>query len=495
MGSTREGETVTESPVAESPLAGRVTESFIDGVSVRSAETYPNIDPSTGAALGDVARAGDEEIDQAVTAARRANRAWRATTPEQRAELLSLMADLITSEAETLARLETEDTGKPLSQARNDARVCARYFRFYGHAIDSYYGLSIPLRPDLHVYTRREPHGVTGHIVAWNYPMQLFGRGVAPAIAAGNCAVLKPADETPRTAVYLARLATEAGLPPGVLNVVTGLGPEAGAALAAHPYVDHLSFVGSTQVGSRIAAAAAARVSPVILELGGKSAHLVFGDADLERAATVAAGAILQNAGQTCSAGSRLLVDERVHGELLQRIADRFAKVSIGPGIEDPDLGPLVSRKQQDRVRGYVESPEGGEVVFGGTIAEPDGITGGAYFTPTLIDGVDPASQIAREEIFGPVLTVTRFSTEDEAIALANATDYALLGAVWTADLSRAHRVAAQIEAGQVYVNTYGAGGGVELPFGGFRKSGYGRDKGVEALDAYTATKTIVVQL
>jgi aldehyde dehydrogenase (NAD+) len=481
--------------MTEPSVAKRVTESFIDGMSVTSAETYPNIDPSTGAVLGDVARAGDGEIDQAVTAARRAQREWRATTPEQRADLLSRIADLITREAETLARLESEDTGKPLTQARNDARVCARYFRFYSHAIDAYYGLSIPLRPDLHVYTRREPLGVTGHIVAWNYPMQLFGRGVAPAIAAGNCAVLKPADETPRTAVYLARLATEAGLPPGVLNVVTGLGPEAGAALADHPGVDHLNFVGSTQIGSLIAGAAAKRVAPVMLELGGKSAHLVFGDADVERAATVAANAILQNAGQTCSAGSRLLVDERVHHEVLRRIAERFAKVSIGPGLQDPDLGPLVSRKQQDRVRGYVESADNANIVFGGTIAEPDGITGGAYFTPTLIDGVDPAARIAQEEIFGPVLVVTPFATEEEAVALANGTDYALIGAVWTTDLTRAHRVAAQVEAGQVFVNTYGAGGGVELPFGGFRKSGYGRDKGVEALDAYTATKTIVVQL
>jgi aldehyde dehydrogenase (NAD+) len=472
-----------------------LTESFIDGAAVSSAQTYPNIDPSTGATLGDVARAAGREIDQAVTAARRASRGWRATTPEHRSDLLSALAGLIDREVETLARLESEDSGKPLSQARNDARVCARYFRFYSRVIESYYGLSIPLRPDLHVYTRREPLGVTGNIVAWNYPMQLFGRGVAPAIATGNCAVLKPADETPRTAVYLARLAAEAGLPNGVINVVTGLGPEAGAALAAHPGIDHLSFVGSTEVGRLIASAAAKRVAPVMLELGGKSAHLVFGDANVERAATVIANAILQNAGQTCSAGSRVLVDERVHDELLQRVADRFAAVSIGPGITDPDLGPLVSRKQQDRVRGYVESAIGADVVCGGTVAEPDGITGGAYFTPTLIDGVDPAAKIAREEIFGPVLTVTTFGGEDEAVALANGTDYALMGAVWTTDLARAHRVAAQVDGGQIYVNTYGAGGGVELPFGGFRKSGYGREKGVEALDAYTATKTIVVQL
>jgi aldehyde dehydrogenase (NAD+) len=472
-----------------------VTESFIDGAAVSSAETYPNIDPSTGATLGDVARAGGGEIDRAVTAARRASREWRSTTPEQRSDLLSALAGLIDREVETLARLESEDSGKPLSQARNDARVCARYFRFYSRVIESYYGLSIPLRPDLHVYTRREPLGVTGNIVAWNYPMQLFGRGIAPAIATGNAAVLKPADETPRTAVYLARLAADAGLPNGVINVVTGLGPEAGAALAAHPGIDHLSFVGSTEVGSLIAGAAARRVAPVTLELGGKSAHLVFGDADVERAATVIANAILQNAGQTCSAGSRVLVDERVHDELLQRVADRFATVSIGPGVTDPDLGPLVSRKQQDRVRGYVEEAKAADIIFGGTVAEPDGITGGAYFTPTLIDGVDPQARIAREEIFGPVLTVTTFDNEDEAVALANGTDYALMGAVWTTDLARAHRVAAQVDGGQIYVNTYGAGGGVELPFGGFRKSGYGREKGVEALDAYTATKTIVVQL
>jgi len=483
----------SDSAVAQA--SATVTESFIDGVSVGSADTYDNVDPSTGRVLGAVARAGADEIDRAVAAARRAHREWRSTTHELRADLLCRLADLIADEVENLARLESEDTGKPLSQARNDARVCARYFRFYGHAIDSYYGLSIPLRPDLHVYTRREPHGVTGHVVAWNYPMQLFARGVAPAIATGNCAVIKPADETPRSAVRIAQLAVAAGLPAGVMNVVTGLGPEAGAALSTHPGVDHLGFVGSTQIGSLVAHAAADRVSPVVLELGGKSAHVIFADADIEKSARVAASAILQNAGQTCSAGSRVLVHESIHAQVLEAIAGHFAKVSIGPGIDDPDLGPLVSRKQQERVRGYVDSAGSGEIVYGGTIAEPEGITDGAYFTPTLIDGVDPKSKIAQEEIFGPVVTVSQFSDEEQAISLANGTDYALLGAVWTNDLSRAHRVAAEIEAGQVYVNTYGAGGGVELPFGGFRKSGYGREKGVEALDSYTATKTIIVQI
>ncbi|MEU4657411.1 aldehyde dehydrogenase family protein [Streptomyces sp. NPDC023723] len=483
------------SPGVTPYTAPEVTESFIDGRQVAARQVYENIDPSTGRTWGQVARGGRQEVDQAVGAARAAHPVWRATAPERRAELLCRLADLIAGETETLARMESEDSGKPLSQARNDARVCSRYFRFYGHAIDSYYGLSLPLRPDLHVYTRREPLGVTGHVLAWNYPLQLMARQVAPAVATGNCAVVKPADETPRTAVALARLAIEAGLPPGVVNVVTGLGPEAGAALTAHPGVDHLGFVGSTRIGSLVAAAAAERVSPVTLELGGKSAHLVFADADVEKAARVAASAILQNAGQTCSAGSRVLVHESVHAELVERVTGHFAKVSIGPGTDDPDLGPLVSRKQQERVRGYVESAGSGELVFGGSVVEPNGVTGGAYFAPTLIDGVDPTSPIAREEVFGPVLTTMRFSTEEEAVALANGTDYALLGAVWTRDLSRAHRVAAAVEAGQVYVNTYGAGGGVELPFGGFRKSGYGREKGVEALDAYTATKTVVVQL
>ncbi|MCD4536601.1 aldehyde dehydrogenase family protein [Nocardioides sp. cx-169] len=472
-----------------------VTQSYVGGRSIEATSTYENIDPSTGHTLGDVARGGEAEIDLAVAAARSASRAWSRTAPEQRADILCRFADLISLEAENLAKLESEDSGKPLSQARNDANVCARYFRFYGRAIDSYYGLSIPLSPDLLAYTQREPHGVTGHILAWNYPLQLLARGVAPAIAAGNCAVIKPADETPRTAVRVAQLAVQAGVPAGVFNVVTGMGTEAGAALAAHPGVDHLGFVGSTQVGSLVAAAAAERTAPVMLELGGKSAHLVFEDADIGTAAEFVAKAILQNAGQTCSAGSRVLVHQDRHAELLERISDIFAKVTVGPALNDPDLGPLVSRKQQRRVSGYVESVASGEIVCGGHVVEPDGIIGGAYFAPTLIDGVDPTSAIAQEEIFGPVLTTMQFSDEEQAIALANGTDYALLGAVWTRDLSRAHRVAREIVAGQVYVNTYGAGGGVELPFGGFRKSGYGREKGVEALDAYTATKTIVVRL
>ncbi|MEE2852880.1 MAG: aldehyde dehydrogenase family protein [Actinomycetota bacterium] len=471
------------------------TQSFINGESVPSADVYDNIDPATGRSLGPVARGGSAEVDRAVRAARAASKSWPDTSPEARATLLTRIADLIDENRERLARLESEDTGKPLRQARADAGVAARYFRFYGHAVDSYYGQTIPLSTDLHVYTRREPFGVTGHIIAWNYPMQLLARAVAPAIAVGNCAVVKPADETPRTAVELAALAVRAGLPPGVFNVVTGIGAEAGAALAAHPGVDHLGFVGSTQIGSIVAHAAADRVIPTTLELGGKSAQIVFPDADLARAADSIAKAILQNAGQTCSAGSRLLVHDGIHDAVVGTVQQHLSSVTVGPGIEDHDLGPLISRKQQHRVQTMLADNVKGEILCGGGPPDDARLADGAYFSPTIIDGADPASTIAQEEIFGPVLTVNRFATEEEAIELANGTQYGLLGAVWTADLSRGHRLAAQIRAGQVYVNTYGAGGGVELPFGGFQKSGYGREKGYEALDTFSATKTVVVRL
>jgi len=472
-----------------------ITQSFIDGESVASAELYDNIDPATGLSLGPVARGGSDEVDRAVAAARLASTRWRDTSPAARATLLTRIADLIDQNHQRLARMESEDTGKPLSQARADATVAARYFRFYGHAIDSYYGQTIPLSTDLHVYTRREPFGVTGHIVAWNYPMQLLARAVAPAIAVGNCAVVKPADETPRTAVELAGLAVQAGLPTGVFNVVTGIGAEAGAALAAHADVDHLGFVGSAQVGSVVAHAAADRVVPTTLELGGKSPQIVFPDAHLGRAAESIAKAILQNAGQTCSAGSRLLVHDSVHDTLVDMVCQLLLLATIGPGVEDHDLGPLISRKQQHRVRSMISDNVKGEILCGGEPPRDERLADGAYFAPTVISDVDPASPIAQEEIFGPVLTVNRFFGEEEAIGLANGTQYALLGAVWTTDLSRAHRLAAEIRAGQVYVNTYGAGGGVELPFGGFKKSGYGREKGYEALDTFTATKTVVVRL
>ncbi|WP_035321227.1 aldehyde dehydrogenase family protein [Brevibacterium sp. VCM10] len=473
------------------------TTSFIGGRHVPSLLTYANIDPATGGQLGDIARAGADEVDRAVRVAAKAQREWKRSSPEQRSRLLIATAAVITANRDDLARIESEDTGKPLTQAYADVDVCARYFEFYGHTIESYYGHAIPLAEDMHVYTRREPFGVTGHIVAWNYPLQLIGRAAATSLATGNCAVAKPADETPRSTVRLAELIHSVGFPAGAFNVVTGLGAEAGAALSAHPGVAHLGFVGSTQTGSAIAHAAAERVVPTVLELGGKSANIVFPDADVDAAVPSLVRSIIQNAGQTCSAGSRLIVHRDIHAEVVEKMATAMAAVTIGYGLDDPMLGPLISAKQHDRVGGFLAEVDSGQIVTGGT--RPDGLAddlaAGAFITPTIVDSVDPQSRIAQEEVFGPVVVTLPFADDDEAVALANGTDYGLVTALWTQNISRAHRLAAEVDAGQIFVNTYGAGGGVELPFGGFKKSGYGREKSIEALDEYTQTKTVAIKL
>ncbi|MCU4296212.1 aldehyde dehydrogenase family protein [Brevibacterium permense] len=473
------------------------TTSFIGGRHVPSLLTYANIDPATGGQLGDIARAGADEVDRAVNAAAKAQQEWKRSSPEQRSRLLIATAAVITANRDDLARIESEDTGKPLTQAYADVDVCARYFEFYGHTIESYYGHAIPLAEDMHVYTRREPFGVTGHIVAWNYPLQLIGRAAATSLATGNCAVAKPADETPRSTVRLAELIHSVGFPAGAFNVVTGLGAEAGAALSAHPGVAHLGFVGSTQTGSAIAHAAADRVVPTVLELGGKSANIVFPDADIDAAIPSLVRSIIQNAGQTCSAGSRLIVHRDIHAEVVEKMAAAMAEVTIGYGLDDPMLGPLISAKQHERVDGFLSEVDSGQIVTGGT--PPDGLAddlaAGAFITPTIVDSVDPVSRIAQEEVFGPVVVTLPFADDDEAVALANGTDYGLVSALWTQNISRAHRLAAEVDAGQIFVNTYGAGGGVELPFGGFKKSGYGREKSIEALDEYTHTKTVAIKL
>jgi aldehyde dehydrogenase (NAD+) len=467
---------------------------LIAGQPVGTAAEVAVEDPSTGAVMAVTADCGPAEIDQAVRTAAEAGQSWRRVAVPERARLLRRLSALIERDQESLGRLESQQTGKPLRQGLRDAEITVRYFDFYASAIETFYGTMFSLDDHTTVQTQWEPHGVTAHIIPWNYPLQILGRSIAPALATGNCTVLKPAEEAPLTALKIADLALEAGFPAGAVNVVTGFGESAGAALTAHPGVDHISFTGSVEVGRLISHAAAERLIPVTMELGGKSPNIVFADADLDRAVPVIVNAILQNAGQTCSAGSRLLVEDSVHDVVVKRLAEIFAGVDIGPALDDPTLGPLISAAQRDRVSAYVSaSDRGGKIRYGGEPLTGGQFGAGFFFQPTLVDDVDAGSTIFREEVFGPVLTVTRFSGVDEAIGLANGTDYGLVAGVWTANLSTAQRMIRDVVSGQVFVNTYGASGGVELPFGGFKRSGFGREKGAEGLRGFAQVKTAVI--
>jgi len=469
---------------------------FIGGrwLAARDERTLPVVSPADGEAFDRIARGGAHEIDLAIGAARAAlSGAWGKLNATERGRLLMKIGQVVLDHHDELSQLEARDTGKPMTTARNDITVLARYFEFYGSAADKVHGEVIPFLAGHQVTLQREPLGVTGHIIPWNYPAQMLGRSLAPALAMGNAAVLKPAEDTSLSALRFAEIAAGCGLPEGALNVVTGTGEEAGAALAGHPGIDFVTFTGSNEVGTLVQQAAAKNAVKCVLELGGKSPQVVFADADLERALPIVVRAIVQNAGQTCTAGSRLLVQREVHDAFVARVAEAFAKTRAGTPEMDFDCGPLMNPAQLARVQRYIDRAraDGVPVLAQGTIA--DGVPGtGYYVRPTLFGPVPRAHALAREEVFGPVLAVLPFDDEADAIALANATDYGLLAAVWTENAGRAQRVAKAIRAGQVFVNCYGAGGGVELPFGGTKRSGHGREKGLLALEEMSTTKTVV---
>jgi acyl-CoA reductase-like NAD-dependent aldehyde dehydrogenase len=466
-----------------------------DDREARSGERLDVVDPATGQPFASIPRGAAADIDDGVAAARAAQPAWEAMAPRERGACLLALAARIREHRDELGRLETRDVGKPLHQGVDDADCVADYFAFYGEAADKLYGDRIGL-PGGFALTEHVAHGVTGHIIPWNFPMALVGRTLAPALAMGNASVLKPPEDAPLTSIRIGQLARDAGFPPGVLNVVPGLGQEAGAALAAHPDVDHVSFTGSRAVGISVMQASAPHTRPVMLELGGKSPSVVFRDADLELMVPVLQAALLTNCGQTCNAGTRVLVESALHDELVEALVDRMGRLRIGAGLDDPDLGPLISSKQLERVAGYVDvgRSEGARVVLGG--GRPEGLGGGYFYQPTIIES-RPEHRVAQEEIFGPVLTVIDFDGIDEAaaIAIANGTGYDLAAAVWTQDIDRAFRLASRLRAGQVYVNNWGLGSGIDTPFGGFRGSGFGREKGIEAMREFSAVRTTVVRV
>ena len=471
---------------------------FIANASVPSSSgrTIPVIDPSDGQPFDEIQRGTAEDIDAAVQAARQCyDTVWHKMSGVDRGRLLMRLSQKVLEHADELTALEQRDCGKPTKQARADAIALARYFEFYAGACDKLHGDTIPYIDGYSVLTWREPHGVTGHVIPWNYPMQIFGRSVGGALAAGNVCVVKPAEDACLSLIRVAQLAAEVGFPAGALNIVTGYGHEVGDALARNPGIDHISFTGSPPVGTIIQQVAAERHCPVTLELGGKSPQIIFADADLDAVVPVVLNAIVQNAGQTCSAGSRVLIDSLIYEPLLERLGQAFTQLRVGPAAMDLDVGPLIRQTQQQRVWDFLSDAQvaGIPMVAQGQIVDEAPDTG-YYQAPTLLRDVPVQHRLAQEEVFGPVLSAMAFQDEDHAVELANATQFGLVAGVWTRDGGRQFRMAKRVRSGQVFINNYGAAGGVELPFGGVKSSGYGREKGLEALLGFTTLKTVAIR-
>ncbi len=475
---------------------------FIGGewLSPIAGKTFESINPATGKTWAIVAEGFEEDIDRAVQAARNAfeNGPWTTITPSQRGALLRKLGDLVLRDSDRLAQLESMENGKAIRETAGvEMPATAQWYYYFAGLADKIEGSTIPIGNDFHVYTVREPVGVCGCIIPWNSPFLMAAFKIAPALAAGNTVVLKPAEHTPVTALELGRLVEEAGFPPGTVNIVPGFGETAGDALVRHPDVDKIAFTGETATGQIIAKNAADTLKHVSFELGGKSPNIVFDDYDLEDAVSAAMGGVFVAAGQTCVAGSRLFLHEKVHDEFLERLVSRAGKVRVGdPLKQETQMGSQTCEQQWNKIQELVQSGvnEGAEILVGGTPPEDPGLSDGFFFTPTVFSGVEEGMRIAQEEIFGPVISTFKFSDEDELVERANAVKYGLGGGVWTRDLKRAIRVSRRIKAGTIWINCYRKIHWA-VPFGGYKMSGYGRENGKEVLDLYTQTKTIWMDL
>jgi len=484
------------SRVAE--FVGKPRKMFIDGkwVEAASGKTFPSYNPATGEVMAKIAEGDREDINRAVKAARKAfdSGPWPEMTASQRGRLIWKLGDLLESRLEEFAQIESLDNGKPLAIARvADVPLAVDLFRYMAGWATKIEGNTIPFSPKFFAYTRREPVGVVGQIIPWNFPLLMAAWKLGPALATGCTIVLKPAEQTPLSALLLAELIAEAGFPDGVVNVVTGYGETAGAALAAHPDVDKIAFTGSTEVGKLIVQASAGNLKKVSLELGGKSPNIVFADADMSSSIAGASSAIFFNHGQCCCAGSRLYIEQSMFDKVVSGVADEAKKIKIGAGFDpETDMGPLVSEEQLNRVCSYLESglSEGAEAVVGGK-KHP----GSGYFVePTVMVKTNPNMKVVREEIFGPVVCAMPFKDVDKLIAEANQSEYGLAAAVWTRDISKAHRIAEKLRAGTVWINCYNVFD-ASLPFGGYKQSGWGREMGHEVLEMYTEVKAVCAAL
>ena len=494
--------TGSQAPATTEPDAPTATRMVIGGEAIEAADgqTFDIVNPATGKTIATAPLGGRADVDTAVEAAQAAfdeRKGWANWAAGKRGRSLSKLADLIKKNSEELAQLESRNGGKPITSARGEIIGASLVFDYYAGAANKIYGQTIPVsKPGIDM-TLREPIGVVGLIVPWNFPLLMASWKVGPALAAGNTAILKPASLTPMTALRLGELALEAGIPPGVLNVVTGPGGTVGASIAAHPGIGKVAFTGETTTGQEIMRLASSNVKKISLELGGKSPNIVFADADLERFAKESPYSVFDNCGQDCCARSRILVERSAHEKVVELFADATRNVKVGdPSDEATEVGPLVSTKQRDRVKDYIEIGlgEGAQVVVGGTAPDDPALADGAYLMPTVFDGVDHDMRIAREEIFGPVVSVIPFDTEEEALSIANATPYGLSGSIWSRDIGKAMRAARALQSGVISINS-NSSVHTEAPFGGYKMSGIGRELGMAALDLYTETKNVFIDI